>query len=772
MKKYYIILLSLFSFILMYGNNAPSLKKKTKAFPKRAILLDYCTPNPTDPEAITLVSIGSINNITSPQTTVGYEDFTTISTDLGIFRTYEIRLKGNTEGNYLESFTVYIDFNGDGIFGPVDITDTEGKKERFELGYIQNSTGLDDKVLTANITVPGNAKLGSTRMRVMKRQTTSVPIKYATNGCDLGNTYGQVEDYTVNIMTPQGCDTSANGANLTSLFIPSHLVNIYSYQTITNTAKTGAYTEILVREGITYSFKLGVPNIFTTFKSQDGVTLMTNTEQEFSWTSPITGILRWYTHSNEACLSGSEVFSQQLKIDAGKNPIKEPCNVGTPGTNGHVSESLGGTNQQELAIDLPMYNGKSSTINGITLVLEGNATYINFEELNDANNLPGSLISNITGTIQEKTLAYTVDGKSFYKYIVKFNTPILTYGTLTESRKWLNIKTDAAALEADPYFAIGNAMAVKNNTTSWNLHNKGYEIVYQLSAVCTQQMCTQAVTANPVNPANPNESFSQGVLLANTFSQLIDIVVDPGKQLTIKGIDIEAFIVSSLTDLSDNKQLKFNLRSNDPTTNKPNITATPLFTNIPVANTKEKIGEVADEEALIRKYKVTAIFDQPLVLDGATSTKYWLEIFGDYPLINAVSDAPEKTVGEDSYLFAYTVDPNIVGDLNYLLQNNYRDIVYNLLITDCTSTLGTQNQGVEKQNTKIYPVPFSTKLTVDSPSTLTKVEIYSVSGAKVLHINTNQKKLDLNVEQLPKGVYIISTTDNKGIVSSNKIVKN
>jgi hypothetical protein len=50
--------------------------------------------------------------------------------------------------------------------------------------------------VTANISVPVTASLGTTRMRVMKTYYT------ATGPCQSGSDWGQAEDYVINVQLP------------------------------------------------------------------------------------------------------------------------------------------------------------------------------------------------------------------------------------------------------------------------------------------------------------------------------------------------------------------------------------------------------------------------------------------------------------------------------------------------------------------------------------------------------------------------------------------
>ncbi|WP_159447626.1 T9SS type A sorting domain-containing protein [Soonwooa buanensis] len=725
---------------------------KTNNNPKKAKpIANYCTPNVSDPEALTWVSIGTINNRTAATSAVGYEDFTSMSTDLGRYKTYEIKLQGNTEGNYKASFTVFIDFNHDGILGPQRYDDLEGKKERFEIGTITNSTGTDDKILTATITIPGSALEGVTRMRVMKRQTTATPVVYATSGCDLGNTYGQVEDYTINIINPQGCDSAVNGSNLTNAFVPK---NVNDYQTITTSAKTGAYTDVFVMEGVTYDFKISKTGVFSTIKdASTGSTYRTATEQDFSWLSSVTGYIRWYTHAGEDCSADSSTFTESVKPSLQTNPLDIDCATGIPAIKGFFNLENAGSNAQELAFDIQMLQGKTSTIKGINLTMADTTGSINFEELNDQNGLPGSLISTINGTVESKTLAYVRDGKSFYNYKIIFDKPVIADITLG-TRKWLKLITDAAYVEVNPIFQNDKKIAYKNTvTTDWQINND-FELVYQLIAQCQQDMCTQVVLSGD----DPTDGALTGDMLAfslGLITQSLDIIVEPNKQLKVNGIELGLTLLGTSADLNTPRVLDLNLRSHDATLQEPsNI----LKAKLPYTFTRELVEEIPlDETSSFYIFKVKVLFDETLVLDGSQSTTYWLELATNYYATMASAE-----------ISSYIGMPAFTRYMDAVWVKQDFEVAYNLL-TDC-STLETQNP-IKQEKTKVYPVPFVNTLTVNSATQIRTIEIFNLAGAKTLQKEVNQSKIDLELSTLPVGIYVVKITDVNGKVDVQKVIK-
>src|SRR5690625_2288874 len=154
--------------------------------------LDYCIPTISfTVEPMTRVVFAGIDNPSSATSTDAYEDFTAIEGEVTQGETYPIALEGYTGGSYTNRFTVWIDWNQDGTFESREMT---------VVGSIYGSTGTAGHQATSDIIVPVDATLGTTRMRVITNCTTS-----PTNPCDTYS-YGQVEDYTVNVTPTPDCD--------------------------------------------------------------------------------------------------------------------------------------------------------------------------------------------------------------------------------------------------------------------------------------------------------------------------------------------------------------------------------------------------------------------------------------------------------------------------------------------------------------------------------------------------------------------------------------
>lgn len=159
-------------------------------------------------EPITLVQFGtgtgSINNPSSATvstTTPRYEDFSSISMNVQRGQSYVLKVKGNTNGNFTNYFTIYFDWNGDGVFSnatPANATAqqqlTNQPEKHQHTTAIINSTGADNIEMVHSVTIPTDAVLGSIRMRIVKNYNAPSPAP-----CSNPFIFGQVEDYTLNI---------------------------------------------------------------------------------------------------------------------------------------------------------------------------------------------------------------------------------------------------------------------------------------------------------------------------------------------------------------------------------------------------------------------------------------------------------------------------------------------------------------------------------------------------------------------------------------------
>jgi PKD repeat protein len=133
-----------------------------------------------DDDYISKVVFNNINN--SSQSTT-YSDFTNISTDIEKGQQYNLSIDITVNGNWFQYAKAWFDWNGD-----CDFTD-DG--EEYDLDKTPGSQGTH--TLTVNVTVPDDAIMGQTRLRIAEHYNN-----YPTS-C-LNAQFGEAEDYSVNVI--------------------------------------------------------------------------------------------------------------------------------------------------------------------------------------------------------------------------------------------------------------------------------------------------------------------------------------------------------------------------------------------------------------------------------------------------------------------------------------------------------------------------------------------------------------------------------------------
>ena len=154
--------------------------------------VSYCASsgNRVSFEWIDNVELGGIANATAANG--GYGDFTSLVGTLAQGSSNTMIVSAGFSGSsYTEHWAVWIDFNQDGTFAD---------SEKVVSGSSSSANNL-----SATVDVPSNALLGQTRMRV------SMKYNSAQTACE-NFADGEVEDYTINIVSP------SNTSNLYTTF--------------------------------------------------------------------------------------------------------------------------------------------------------------------------------------------------------------------------------------------------------------------------------------------------------------------------------------------------------------------------------------------------------------------------------------------------------------------------------------------------------------------------------------------------------------------------
>ena len=174
--------------------------------------LVYCGPiNYSSVEPLVNVDFAGINNTSAATGGPAHEFFLSTIGTVEQGQPYQIKLNGNTDGNYTSYYVVFVDWNQNGVLDDAgEVYFADGSL------FQKNTDGTTSTPVVGNITVPAGAKLGNTRMRIKKEYGASVPTSTGNfaNPCLNGVSFGQAEDYTLNVEVFLAAQSSATKSSV------------------------------------------------------------------------------------------------------------------------------------------------------------------------------------------------------------------------------------------------------------------------------------------------------------------------------------------------------------------------------------------------------------------------------------------------------------------------------------------------------------------------------------------------------------------------------
>lgn len=141
------------------------------------------------------VTFNTISNLNTGKPS-GYSDYTAMSTDVYTDSSYDLTVNANSDGNYQIITYAWIDWNQNCSF------DDPG--EQYDLGTSANINNQPTINSPLSITVPSDAVLGNTVMRITTKYTDPGLNQFPTS-CENGHD-AEVEDYTINVLSSLSID--------------------------------------------------------------------------------------------------------------------------------------------------------------------------------------------------------------------------------------------------------------------------------------------------------------------------------------------------------------------------------------------------------------------------------------------------------------------------------------------------------------------------------------------------------------------------------------
>ena len=320
-----------------------------------------CTPSvSTCSETIWNVALNTINNNSTGCGTVstGYSDFTSDTTQLTVGSTYTLSVTGDTNTNINDVVDVWIDYNQDGSFSNSELIGTI-------TGYDPTTT-----TNTLSFTVPSGVNLNNSLLRVRLRNSST---DASADPCS-AFTYGETEDYIVNIQLPV-CSGTPTACNITTSTLttaicynntialsatdPNTGVTGISYQWQSSSSASGPWANV-ASSGTGLNYTSGSLSDTTYFRLSDSCTASGLTNYSSVFAVPVSVIAPVITTQ-----------PTDATVCAGSNTSFSTAATGTYSYQWQVNTGSGFTN----LADAGVYSGSATntlTISGATSSMNGN----------------------------------------------------------------------------------------------------------------------------------------------------------------------------------------------------------------------------------------------------------------------------------------------------------------------------------------------------------------------------------------------------------------
>lgn len=250
----------------------------------------YCQPSgnsfPQDPNGITNVLMGSINNTTGIEIN-NYGNYTNLITNVAQGATVPCNITYATGFTY--DTNIWVDWNNDGDFADAG-----------ELVYTGSSTANNPTTLNASFVVPGGQPLGPVRLRI-----GGIDFGPFSDPCRNGN-YQAFEDYTINVIVPPPALTVSSSGSAQCAGTNSPLITITTPLSNFNAYSWSPAAGVSGDSVSGYTFNPTATTIYTLTGVQTSAPFSTNTTTFTYTANPLPTPITIATPSGTvACPAGS-----------------------------------------------------------------------------------------------------------------------------------------------------------------------------------------------------------------------------------------------------------------------------------------------------------------------------------------------------------------------------------------------------------------------------------------------------------------------------------
>ena len=663
---------------------------------------EYCGPITFEfgVEPITRVVFSNIDNSSSADpSSPAHEDFTSVVGNVAPGDEVEFAVEGYTGGNWTNYFTAFIDWNQNGTLNDAG--------EVYEIGTITNSTGEDGQQAVFNITIPDDAQIGETMMRVFK--VYEVPNGYNLDPCSTTQNYGQVEDYTLNI--GGGDDgTSDNCSDVTPTTLTNGVSVTFTGDTSEGTASTeemnvlgyGAVWEAVTLTGDCNNLTIdycGTPvgnmsNMFIVYTPDCPATSYVVGSYDFTTCGDGNGTLRFI-----GLPAGT--YYLPVIIDGSFNVLGEyTMNV--------ISE------------DCPPPPANDDCEDAIAVACGDNLTGSTFGAMDSGGNPSGDVFYSFTGTGTSELVTVSLCGSSYDTYLRVFTDCTLS----TE----IAFNDDFCGLQSELTFT-------SDGTSTYIIMVEGYSSNvgdFVMNIDCD-------VPPPPPAECEDHEVLDNGMENAYFFANRLAVDIPVGDTgFTVEGLYI-TIAVPEGTEASSFNFIFFDDNSGIPGSEVGSATGSIIGSEV--------IGQNFGRDFI--QYNVD--FDAGVSLNA--NTNYWMEVQSDAEAWDWTSEMT-SIIGQTGVLDNGTGWATADGG----------EFVYALYCEE----MGVSD--MNDFEFAYYPNPVKDYLNIESQKAIESIDAFNLAGQKVIS-NAVLSEGKINLNNLSAGTYVFRVKLEGGQVETFKVVK-
>jgi len=255
---------------------------------------------------------------------------------------------------------------------------------------------------------------------------------------------------TTNLLdTTSGCLNAPNGQWPGDVKTP--LCNAFPY-IVSSSSFTGEYTAINVTEGTEYIFSSSDSSHLITIGDSTGSNVLAAGIGSITWTSNVTGTVRFYTHLGEDCSYDS--VSHFKFVQCGTPPTEPDygCNqsYGDEQYSGSaVAKGLGYVAASDFFVPMESDEFKIETITLTLMPFSGSEDMSSFDIniMSNNNNAPGSIIHSFTGLTPVEIVELPETFLTFpvYEVTLDLENYELPVNASQDTKYWISLQVTSAA---------------------------------------------------------------------------------------------------------------------------------------------------------------------------------------------------------------------------------------------------------------------------------------------------------------------------------------